>query len=75
MYCNISIYLSTQIYIYIYVIIGGGGGGVWNAIRYQILDTLKIKYQISDPQISAIMCSQKIRYLAKKSDVRSHPTK
>ena len=56
----------TSIYYYLNIVkmaastIEGGGG--WNAIRYQILDPLKIKYQISDPQknqISDIMSSQK----------------
>ena len=44
------------------------GGGGWNAIRYKIVDPLKIKYQISDHQknqISDITRSQK------KSDIWS----
>ena len=46
----------------------GGGGDV---IRYQILDPLKIKYQISDPpknQISFITASQKNQI----SDLKNH---
>ena len=38
-----------------------GGGGGWNAIRYHILDPLKIKYQISDTPKKS-----NIRYLTPK---------
>ena len=67
-----STMLANKHVLYLYYL--GCGGGGWNAIRYKILDPLKIKYQIPPKfKYKSYIWLKKVRYLTKKNKLDITP--